>query len=240
MFPRLALLGMSVVVALSIPGTMGRGALLALVVGVAILLAHGFFMAGTNPRKQQGVFLLLAVCVLGAYVATRSERINKYLQATIDFTEDQATSFRTTRERLIYGYRSAHMLQMAFLILKYPLDGVPPDVTFDSPWGMGTKEEILGNVPHNVFLGQGMAYGLPGMALFTFFFIAPVIKLLRRLREPESGVLLACHGVFFILFMFFPFGNYKIFYLLWAIESHVVLRLMPAADPKRRVSLRST
>ena len=83
------------------------------------------------------------------------------------------------------------MLQMAFLILKYPLDGVPPDVTFDSPWGMGTKEEILGNVPHNVFLGQGMAYGLPGMALFTFFFIAPVIKLLRRLREPESGVLLA-------------------------------------------------
>ena len=105
MFPRLALLGMSVVVALSIPGTMGRGALLALVVGVAILLAHGFFMAGTNPRKQQGVFLLLAVCVLGASLATRTQRINKYLQATIDFTEDQATSFRTTRERLIYGYR---------------------------------------------------------------------------------------------------------------------------------------
>ncbi len=230
----LVLAGLS---ALSIPGAMGRGALLALVFGVGLLLAYNVLglQRGAMARRKTFV-IILACCAMGG-VALANRTINTYLMRILELTQDQAGGMRSVDDAAKKGYRTSNMARMLYISALYPITGAPDDEVLDTPWGVGTKWQLMDNVPHNAFLGRAMAYGYTGLFFFLYFFCYPLAKLWRMPARPETGTLLGCHGVFFILFMFFPFGSFKIFYLLWAVEAHylaVRLRKKPAAKPKRR------
>jgi hypothetical protein len=232
---RILMLFLAGLSALSIPGAMGRGAILALVFGVGLLLTYNFFCLrrGTSARRKTAV-IILACCAMGA-TAFANRTINTYLMRILELTQDQAGKIKTVEYAAKKGYRTANVAKMLYITSLYPITGAPDNEVLDTPWGVGTKWQIMEYVPHNAFLGRAMGYGITGLLIFIYFFAYPIGKLWHMPAEPETGTLLGCHAVFFVLFMFFPFGSFKIFYLLWAVEAHYLaarLRQQAASRPK--------
>lgn len=210
--------------ALSIPGAMGRGALLAVVLGAGLLLLYNLHaLRRAAEARKKTVVIILACCAMGG-LALANQTINTYLTRILELTQDQTNEMKSIDHAAKKGYRTANMAKMLYISATHPITGCPDNEVLDTPWGVGTKWQLMDHVPHNAFLGRAMGYGFTGLFLFIYFFAYPLYKLMKMPASPETGTLLGCHGVFFTLFMFFPFGSFKIFYLLWAVESHYLAR----------------
>jgi len=216
---RWVLIAASFAAAVSVPGTLGRGAIASLALGFLVLF---YFQRGARLSPRDGVVLhryrtaTVLLFVVGLVGFLFNDTTSKsYLQAATEFTNEQMDSSGG-----VLGYeRVDRMQRMVRLIAYYPVMGVPENQLLITPIGEGTKWALLGyTVPHNVFLGIGLSYGIPGMVMFGLLFFYPPMKILRHGNGVEKAALLACHAVFFTMFMLFPFGNFKTFYLLLAIE----------------------
>lgn len=216
---RWVLVAASFAAAVSVPGTLGRGAIASLALGFLVLF---YFQRGARLSQRDGMALrryqavTILLFVVGVVGFLFHDAMSKsYLQAATEFTSEQMD-----QSGGVMGYeRIDKMQRMLQLIAHYPVMGVPENQLLITPIGEGTKWALLGyTVPHNVFLGIGLSYGIPGMVLFGLLFFYPPMKILRRENGVEKAALLACHAVFFTMFMLFPFGNFKTFYLLLAIE----------------------
>ncbi len=222
--PRILMLTLAAATALSIPAAMGRGALLALVFGCTLLFLYNAVALRHVAQAQRKTAIIVLLCLVTTGLAFTNQTISTYLTRIFEMTRDQTSKIESVDDAAKKGYRTANMTKMLYMSALHPITGTPDDEILDTPWGVGTKWQLMKYVPHNAFLGRAMTYGFTGMFIFIYFFSYPVYKLLKLPSTPETGTLLACHGVFFVLFMFFPFGSFKIFYLLWAVESHYLTR----------------
>ena len=214
---RLCLIGASILAATAVPQTMGRTSLLGLVCGLGLLLWFNVYkIRAKNKRQNLSYFICFSIVV--GMILCFNPNTRSYVKKTVEFTQQQLNETKPNLPSL-FGPRGWHMYKLVYLSLRYPLIGVPPRETIVTSWDIGTKWELLGRVPHNVFLGVAFNYGLPGMFFYLYFFFIPIIKLYKLPLTTQSGTLMACHSIFFIFFMFMPFGNFKTFFVLWALEN---------------------
>ena len=176
-----------------------------LVVSLVVMLSRGGRLRQLTASARK---ILLVSLVAGMVVFLVSGGLNP-LETTI----------RVTRKQGAIGGRGPHWRKMAVLSLQYPVLGVPPDKRILAPWGEGTRWELLGTCPHNVYLGFSYVYGFPAMILFCIFFFYPPFRLVRQHGVAlQVAPFLACHFVLSLFLFAMPFGNFKTIYLIWTAE----------------------
>ena len=218
---RSSLMAASILTATAVPQTMGRTSILGLILGFAVLLWFSIKKVRTkNKMKNINYFIYFSFCVM--ILLLFNPNIRSYTEKTLEFTYEQLQETEA-HIPVVLGPRGWHMYKLSYLTLKYPIFGVPPGEIIVSPWGIGNKWELIGRVPHNVFLGVGYNYGIPGMILYLIFFFIPIYKLYKLPPSQQIGTLLGCHIIFFVFFMFMPFGNFKTFFVLWALENAFII-----------------
>ena len=93
------------------------------------------------------------------------------------------------------------------------------------------QEELWAS--HSTYLDAGLAGGFPGMALFGWLVLKPILELWRRKHEPEIGWLLAVYVVSVISIGSTSAMQLKHFWMLWGLAA---VCFLPAVE--RRIKKR--
>ena len=200
-----------------------RGGIVALAGGVVFHLVIGIRAGKSFTSALLALAVLLAVLVLGLHRLGLDERWQDMIQRQ----EKQ----QSERGNLIAGRKLEWTAAWKGIL--------------DSPLFGGGHVEILSfqDAPemweaHSTYLDAGLAGGLPGMALFCWLALKPILELWRRRREAVIGWLLAVYAVSIISIGSTSAMQSKHFWMLWGIAAVCFLPAVARVKNRRNHATR--
>lgn len=201
----LILLGCLAAVAPPLIGSGSRGAIVSVVWGLFFLVLTRFLSRksfGSAPLAIAGIVVVLA------FVWQRLG-LNEHWQEMADRQEKQELDTGST----LAAGRELEWEAAWNGILNSPIIG----------GGTVTKLSYLNQeefwMSHSTYLDAGLVGGFPGMALFVWLALKPILELWRRKHDPDIALLLAVYLVSIISIGSTSAMQLKHFWMLWGIAA---------------------
>jgi O-antigen ligase len=209
--------------ALAIPPLIGsgcRGAFVSLAVGVVFLVGMGVLAHRSFAYAPLALGGILLVLVLGWQRLGLNEHWQEMSGRQLQQHEEQGTIFAGRAMSWTAAWRD---------ILDSPIIGPREDIHLSQ-----LSQDAA--MSHSVYLDAGLAGGVPGMALFGWLVLTPILKLWRRRFEPVIGWLLAVYVVSIISIGSTSAMQLKHFWMLWGMAA---VCFLPAVAPNKSRSKRA-
>jgi O-antigen ligase len=206
--------------ALVIPPLIGsgcRGALVSLAVGVVFLVVLGLLAHKSFAYAPLVLGGVLAVLVLGWHSLGLNEHWQEISERQLQ--EEQA-------EGTIFAGRSISWTAAWRDILDSPLTGPREDIHL-------SQLSQDASMSHSAYLDAGLAGGFPGMVLFGWLVLTPILKLWRRRFDPLIGWLLAVYVVSIISIGGTSAMQLKHYWMLWGMAGVCLLHAVARNETGR-------
>lgn len=200
-------------------GSGSRGAVLSVACGSVFLVVFGLF----SRKSFVSVPLAMAGLVVVLFFGWHRIGLNEHWQEMVSRQEEQIYE---TGNVLIAGREREW---------KAAWNGV-----LNSPFTGGGHVARLSYIEnpemwasHSTYLDAGLAGGFPGMALFGWLVLKPILELWPRKNEPAIGWLLAVYLVSIIAIGSTSAMQSKHFWMLWGMAAVFFLPAMPGIKHNR-------
>jgi O-antigen ligase len=204
-------------------GSGSRGAIMAAAGGVAFLLVVGVLKGRSLARAPVAVAGILVVLVFGWHRLGLDEHWQEMSQRQEQQREEEGS---------LYAGRTLEWTAAWKSILNSPFVG----------GGKVEKLSFFGSEElwqsHSTYLDAGLVGGFPGMALFCWLVLKPILELWRRRYEPAIGWLLAVYAVSIISIGSTSAIQSKHFWMLWGMATVCFLPVVARIKTRRNRAAR--
>jgi O-antigen ligase len=204
-------------------GSGSRGALVSVACGLLFLL----FAGGISPKMLSSLPVVLIGVLLIFGLGWNKLGLNQSWEEMGRRQEMQEEQLGSGAGNKLVAGRSLEWTAAVRGILDSPIIG-GGHVEKLSYFG---QEEFW--LSHSTYLDAGLVGGLPGMALFGWFVLKPLLELWRRRREGKIGWLLAVYAVSIISIGSTSAMQMKDFWILWGIAAACFLPAVARVKTRR-------